>query len=258
MIDWALGDSFGILSCPCLEYCSDVCCSAAVKHLKLLEHLFRGASFLTGCMFECNIAHCRSESVLCMLYKIRCNPMHPRYAWRFIRAISESAYYKWCIGRTWVYLGPHRCRTSQYHRTFISLSVSLQNDLSDPVFDGVGLESFKSRVNALSLAWAARSFCLFSCFPFFLYFYGLVLWDWGLRTDRVASLSPGLEFPDPFNNNNKNWSHFLPFFALVTEEKWSFEEMTNQFSKNSDFVSLEIKHKEYTENIVNNSLMKIK
>ena len=32
---------------------------------------------------------------------------------------------------------PPRCRTSQYHKTFISLSVSLWNDLSDPVFDGV-------------------------------------------------------------------------------------------------------------------------
>ena len=32
-----------------------------------------------------------------------------------------------------------RYRTSQYHRTFISLSVSLLNDLGDPIFDVVGL-----------------------------------------------------------------------------------------------------------------------
>ena len=43
---------------------------------------------------------------------------------------------------------PPRCRTSQYRRTFIPLSVSLWNDLSDPVFDGVGLAVFKSRANA--------------------------------------------------------------------------------------------------------------
>ena len=42
---------------------------------------------------------------------------------------------------------PPRCRTSQYRRTFIPLSVSLWNDLSDPVFDGVGLAGFKSRAN---------------------------------------------------------------------------------------------------------------
>ena len=42
----------------------------------------------------------------------------------------------------------HGCRTLQHRRTFIPLSVSLQNDLSDPMFDGVGLAGFKSRANA--------------------------------------------------------------------------------------------------------------
>ena len=32
------------------------------------------------------------------------------------------------------------------------LSVSLWDDRADPVFDGVGLSSFKSRANAFSLA----------------------------------------------------------------------------------------------------------
>ena len=41
---------------------------------------------------------------------------------------------------------PPRCRTSQYRRTFAPLSVSLWNDLSDPLFDGVG------RANAFLLA----------------------------------------------------------------------------------------------------------
>ena len=43
---------------------------------------------------------------------------------------------------------PPRCRTSQYRKTFIPLSVSMWNNLSDPVFDGVGLAGFKSRVLA--------------------------------------------------------------------------------------------------------------
>ena len=47
---------------------------------------------------------------------------------------------------------PPRCRTSQYRRTFVPLSVSLWNDLSDPLFDGVGLAGFKNRVNAFLLA----------------------------------------------------------------------------------------------------------
>ena len=28
-------------------------------------------------LFECDSAHRRSVAVLCMLYKVRCNPMHP-------------------------------------------------------------------------------------------------------------------------------------------------------------------------------------
>ena len=47
---------------------------------------------------------------------------------------------------------PPRCRTSQYRMTFISLSVSLWNNLVDSVFDGVGLAGFKSRANVVLLA----------------------------------------------------------------------------------------------------------
>ena len=45
-----------------------------------------------------------------------------------------------------------RCRTSHYCRSFVPLSVSLWNNLSDPVFDGVGLAGFKSRAYAFLLA----------------------------------------------------------------------------------------------------------
>ena len=62
---------------PVLEYSSAVWCSAADTHLKLLERAVSGARFLTGGVFECDIAHCRSVAVLCMLYKIRWNPMNP-------------------------------------------------------------------------------------------------------------------------------------------------------------------------------------
>ena len=34
-------------------------------------------SVVLGCVFECDIAHRRSVAVLCMLYKNRCNPVHP-------------------------------------------------------------------------------------------------------------------------------------------------------------------------------------
>ena len=60
-----------------MEYYSAVWCSAADTHLKLLDRAVSGARFLTGGVFKCGIALHRSVVVLCMLYKIRCNPMHP-------------------------------------------------------------------------------------------------------------------------------------------------------------------------------------
>ena len=48
-----------------------------VALIKLLDRAVSGAQFLTGGVFERDIAHRRSVAVLCMLYKIRCNPMHP-------------------------------------------------------------------------------------------------------------------------------------------------------------------------------------
>ena len=76
MIDRFLGDTFVVLSCLFWSTVL-VWCSAANTHLKLLDRAVSGARSLTGGVFECDIAHRRSVAVLCMLYKIRCNPMHP-------------------------------------------------------------------------------------------------------------------------------------------------------------------------------------
>ena len=62
---------------PGLEYCSAVWCLAADTHLKLLDRAVSGDWFLTGGVFECDIAQHRSVAVMCMLCKIRCSPMYP-------------------------------------------------------------------------------------------------------------------------------------------------------------------------------------
>ena len=134
-----------------MEYCSAVWCSAADTHRKLLDRAVSGARFITGGVFECDIAHLRSVAVLCMLYKIRCNTVHPLNV-----ALPDPYVQVWVtrgavVAHRYTY-APPRCRTSQYSRTFILLSVSLWNDLPDPVLDGVGLASFKSRANAFLLA----------------------------------------------------------------------------------------------------------
>ena len=55
----------------------NVVLAAADTHLKLLYFVVNCARFLTAGVFECDIAHCRSVAVLCMLYKIRCYLMRP-------------------------------------------------------------------------------------------------------------------------------------------------------------------------------------
>ena len=78
MIDHFLGDAFEVLSRPFWSTsCSAVWCSAADTHLKLLDRAVSSSRFLTGYVLQCDIAHSRSVAVLCMLYKIRCNPMQP-------------------------------------------------------------------------------------------------------------------------------------------------------------------------------------
>ena len=144
-----LGRCFRGFVLPVLEYCSAVWCSAADTHLKLLDRAVSGARFLTGSAFECDISHRQSVAILCMLYKIRCNPVHPLNPYVPARVTSGAL-----VAHRYTY-APPRCRTPKYSRTFIPLSVSLWNDLANPVFDGVRLEGSKSRANASLLAQAA-------------------------------------------------------------------------------------------------------
>ena len=113
-------------------------CSAADSHLKLLDRVVRSAGFLSGGVFDCNLAHRRYVAELCMLFKIK----RPNASFERCIAIAVCRHT----------FAPPRCRTSQYCRTFVALSVSLWNDLSYPVFDGLGLAGFKSRANVFQLA----------------------------------------------------------------------------------------------------------
>ena len=127
-------------------------CSAAETHFKLLDRAVSGAWFLTGGVFECDIAHYRSVTVLSMLYKIRCNPAHaltgdldePFVPVRVALGALVAHRYTFALSC---------CKTTKcWRRTFIPLSVSLWSDLTNPVFDGVGLAGFKRRANACLFA----------------------------------------------------------------------------------------------------------
>ena len=135
--------SFGILFCSVVF--------GADTHLTLLDRAVSGPCFLAGDVLNCNLSHRRSVAMLCMLYKIRCNPMHPLCGALPVLYVPVRVTRGTLIAHRYTY-APPRCRTSQYRRTFIRLSVSLWSDLVDPVFDGVGLAGFKSRSNAFLLA----------------------------------------------------------------------------------------------------------
>ena len=151
MLDRFFGDTLRGFVLPVLDYFSAVWYSDADTHLRLLDRVVSGASSLTGGVFECDLAHRRSVAVLCMLYKIRCNPMHLLRGALPVPYVPVRVTRGAVIAHQFTYVPP-LCRTSQYRRTFIRLPVSLWNDLSDPVFDAVGLAGFKSRANAFLLA----------------------------------------------------------------------------------------------------------
>ena len=149
-----LGRCFQGFVLPVLEYCSAVWCSVADTHLKLLDRAVSGARFLTGGVFECDISHRRSVAVLCMLYNIRCNPVHnlngalPRPYVPVTRGLHAELWSH--IGTLMHRLAVEPCSTAC--RTFIPFSVSFWNHFANPVFDGVELAGFKSRANASLLA----------------------------------------------------------------------------------------------------------
>ena len=126
-------------------------CSAATHTLNYWTELSGVLVFLPVGVLECNLAHRRSVAELCTLFKIKSNPMHP------LSGALPLSYEPARVTRDGLVddrhsFAPPRCRASQYRRSFVPISVSLWNDLSYPVFDGVGLEGFKSRANAFLLA----------------------------------------------------------------------------------------------------------
>ena len=88
---------------------------------------------------------------------------------------------------------PPRCRTSQYRRTFIPLSGTIWLTPYSMVWDWQ-----VSRAGSMPFCWPSCSllFCLQLFSLSLLFLYRLVVWGWGLRTDRVS-----ISFSRPCNAN---------------------------------------------------------
>ena len=75
-------------------------------------------------MFECGTAHRRSVTVLCMLYKIKCNSMHSPYGGKTVPYVPVLLHMVF-----WSHIGIlMRLLAADIH----SPPVSLWNDLADP------------------------------------------------------------------------------------------------------------------------------
>ena len=73
-----MGYAYGVLSCPIWSTVLKCGTRLPIRTLiKLLDSVVSGARCLAGGVSECEIAHRRSVAVLCMLYKIRYNRVHP-------------------------------------------------------------------------------------------------------------------------------------------------------------------------------------
>ena len=145
-----LGRCFRCFIFPVLEYCSAVWCSAADAHLRLLDRVVSGANFLTRvcltvtlhivALWQYYVCCTRSGVTRCTLFVVL-----------FLCHVPVRVTHGAVIAHRFT-CAPPRCRTSQYRRTFIPLPVSLWNDFSDPVFDGLGLAGFKGSANVFLLA----------------------------------------------------------------------------------------------------------
>ena len=109
MIDHFLRDAWGFLSCQFWSTVQQCGARLPILTLNYCDSAVSGAQFLTGGVFECDIAHHRSFAVQCMLYKIRCNPMHPLNdtlptSFTFIFILSKGWLWGWSLVTDRVYI----------------------------------------------------------------------------------------------------------------------------------------------------------
>ena len=172
---------------PVLEYCSAVWCSAADTHLKLLNRAVCGARFLTVWVFEYDIAHRRSVAVLCMLYKIRCNPMQALNCALHGPYVPVLVTCGALVAHRYTYLYTASLQNIAVQQDFYStLGVPLERSCW-PRIRRCGTGGFQEQGQCffIGLSSSVSTMILYSFSLSLISVYRLVLWGWGLRTDRV-------------------------------------------------------------------------
>ena len=187
--------SFGVLFCSLVLGCD--------THLKLLDRAVSGARFLTGmclsvtllivdpwqscvCFIRSGVTRCTLLVVLYMDHMCQCG-LHA-VLWSHIgthmhRLAAEPR------STTWLIL-PSRCPSGTILLTQYSMVLDWRVSRAEPML----------------FYWSKMLYpyyCLLLFFPSLLSVYRLVLWGWGLRTDRV------------YNYHSLSALHCRPFFIMI-------------------------------------------
>ena len=150
-------------------------------HLKLLDRAVSGAQFLTLGVFECDIALRRSVVVLCMLYKIRCNPTHPLNDALTSPYVPVRVTRGALVAHRYTY-EPPSCRTSQYRMRLFPSQCPSGTILLTPysmVWDWRVSRARPMLFIGLSCSIPTMVFYYFTLS--LLSVYRWVLWGWGFR-----------------------------------------------------------------------------
>ena len=112
--------------------------------------------------------------------------MHPLYGPLPVPYVPVLITRRAVIAHRYTY-SPPPFRTSQYRPTFMPLSVSLWKVYKWRRVRWCGTGGFQEKSSANFYYWSRCSltFCLLLFSPFLRSFYKLVLYGWGLLTDRV-------------------------------------------------------------------------
>ena len=172
----------------------------ADSHLKLLDSVVRSAGFQAGGVLDCDLANRRSVAELCVLFKIKSNPMHPLsgalplpYVFRLVLLVVL----RFLIGT--------RSRLLVVGLLSITEPLCLSRCLFGTILVTLCLMVFDWRVS--------RAEPILSCYHDLLFLFCLLLFylllpsmGWlcgvGVFGLIVFSLSPGLAQRTPNDNNN--------------------------------------------------------
>ena len=131
-------------------------------------------------MFECDLAHHCSVAVLCVLFKIRCNPMHPLCG---ALPVPVQVTCGTVIAHRFTYAPPRSIAGLLFPYQYLCGTILVTScSMVWVLWDWQ-----VSRAEPMPFYWPSCSltFCLLLFSFSLLSFCGLVLWGWGLRTHRV-------------------------------------------------------------------------